>query len=288
MPPLSYQLELKLSQWESDEILLQPAHFARRMEILDQLDTLFPPTGPASAASSTQLLARARSLSALLESANSGLYHSIRIQIQNGICPAEFLQLLRGPSSIVTRGLAYDHLDDLLAGVLQFKPPIEEPRPLSPDSVFYQPTPARHIFHLIAATALQQHDILVDLGSGLGHVPLLVSICTGASAIGVELDPAWVATATNCARSLNLRNLTFLAQDARDADLSTGTVFYLYTPFTGSTLSVVLESLRNQASVRPIRICTFGPCTFEVSKQTWLHPISSPATDQITVFFRRA
>jgi hypothetical protein len=82
--------------------------------------------------------------------------------------------------------------------------------------------------------------------------------------------------------------VTFLAQDARHADLSTGTVFYLYTPFTGSTLACVIESLRNQASLRPIRICTFGPCTFEVSKQTWLDPVPPPAADQVTVFIPTA
>jgi hypothetical protein len=257
------------------------------MQIFDRLDALFPYTGPTDAGSSTQILTRARTLSARLDSANAELYNSIRTQIQNGICPAEFLPFLRAPS-IAPGGLDYDHLDDLVSGVLEFEPPAEEPRVLGSESVFYQPTPARHIFHLISAASITRADTLVDLGSGLGHVPLLASVCTGASAIGIEIDPLWIATATNCTRNLNLRNVTFLAQDARLADLSTGTVFYLYTPFTGSTLSSVLESLRNQASLRPIRICTFGPCTFEVSNQKWLNPVPPPATDQVTVFIPTA
>jgi hypothetical protein len=287
MPPLPHQFELQLSQWESDETLLQPAHFARRMEVLDDVDALLPYIGLANSGSST-LLTRARAFSARLDSANAELYNSIRTQIQKGICPVEFLPFLRAPLSIAPCGLAYDYLDDLVSGIFQFDPPAEEPRALGPESVFYQPTPARHIFHLISAAAIIPTDTVVDLGSGLGHVPLLVSICSGASSIGVELDPAWVAIGKNGARSLNLRNVTFLAQDARDADLPTGTVFYLYTPFTGGTLATVIESLRKQASLRLIRICTFGPCTLAFSEQSWLQPTSPPATDQVTIFFPRA
>jgi hypothetical protein len=287
MPGAPYQLERQLSEWESDEALLQPAQFARRMEILDQLDTLLPDAGFGNCGPST-LLTRARALVASLDSANAELYDAIREQIKNGICPAEFLPFLHNASSNAPSGLAYDYADDLISGIFQFETPANEPCALGPESVFYQPTPARHIFHLIAAAVITPADILVDLGSGLGHVPLLASICSGAFAMGIELEPTWVAIAKNCARSLNLRNVTFFAQDARDADLSAGTVFYLYTPFTGPTLASVIESLRKQAWQRPIRICTFGPCAFAFSEQRWLKPTSPPATDQVTIFFPRA
>lgn len=283
------QLESMLSLWESDQSLLESDHFAHRIAVQDDLERLGPlfTDEVVKPHSSRDLSNRARALSAKLESINNELFASIRRQIQNGTCPAEFASILHDLAT-PPRGLAYDHVDDLVSGILQFDPPAEEARALGPESVFYQPTPARHIFHLIAATGLRQDDILVDLGSGIGHVPLLASICTGASAIGIELDPTWVAIAKNCACGLNLRNVTFLAQDARDADLSTGTVFFLYTPFTGITLASVLDSLRKQASLRPIRICTFGPCTLAFSEQRWLQPTSPPATDQVTIFFPRA
>jgi hypothetical protein len=290
------QLESLLFEWESDETLLDSAHFARRIGIQDELDRIFtgevlhPNSSPGFAnanRTNSDLSSRARALHLKLESINLELFNSIRRQIQTGTCPTEFLPLLRDPSTEAPRGLAYDYLDDLIAGVLQFKPPIEEPRPLSPDSVFYQPTPARHIFHLITAAAITSADTFIDLGSGLGHVPLLASICTGATAIGIELDPIWITSAINCAATLNLRNVIFLAQDVREADLSSGTVFYLYTPFTGSTLASVLESLCNQSTQRPIRICTFGPCTLAVGNEPWLRPIIPPVSDQITVFLPR-
>jgi hypothetical protein len=73
--------------------------------------------------------------------------------------------------------------------------------------------------------------------SGLGHVPLLVSMMTGAQSLGVEVQAAYVASARKCAQSLRLSRVQFIAQDARHADLSRGTMFYLYSPFKGSILA---------------------------------------------------
>jgi len=284
MPVLLCQLESLLEQWESDKTLLEPSRFASRTEILDRLDRfLFEPQLQESSPGH-DLVRRARAFSALLNAANDQFFAAVRQQIQTGTCPPEFQTFLHQQASAPPRGLAYDFLDDLIAGVFELTPPAAEPCTLEPDSVFYQPTPARHIFRLISAAPVNQADTLVDLGSGLGHVPLLVSICTGATSIGIELDPAWNDAATQCATYLNLHRTTFFTQNAREADLSSGTVFYLYTPFTGSTLVSVLESLRNESSKRPIRVCTFGPCTVEVSTQTWLEPLTPPVEDQVAVF----
>ncbi len=283
--PLSFgQLESMLAQWESDPSLMDRANFSRRSAIQDDLDRYFNETDTVVLDSRRDLVNRALALSTQLNSINSKFFNSIRNQIQTGTCPTEFIAILRKTSFPAPHGIAYDHLDDLISGILQLEPVSEEPCLLDPDSVFYQPTPARHIFHLITAASITSADTLIDLGSGLGHVPLLVSICTGASASGIDLDPAYITSATNCARTLNLRSVNFLAEDARDADLSTGTIFYLYTPFSGPTLGAVLEALREQAIIRPIRICTFGPCTFTVSEQPWLEARSQPTADQITVF----
>lgn len=289
------QLESKLSLWESEPALLESHQFARRVEIQDDLDRLFldrlfiaPALHPDSTnhLGSPDLRQRARALHLKFESVNSDLFALIRRQIQANVCPSQFTSILHNLAT-PQRGPAYDYLDDLLAGVFQFDPPAEEPRALSADSVFYQPTPARHIFHLITAAALSDTDTLIDLGSGLGHVPILASICTGAASIGVELDPALVATAAKCTATLNLRKVSFLPQDARQADLSSGTVFYLYTPFTGATLEAVLDSLRIQSSLRLIRICAFGPCTHTFAQQTWLRASGVPDPEQISIFVPR-
>jgi hypothetical protein len=148
----------------------------------------------------------------------------------------------------------------------------------------YQPTPVRHILHLIAATVVTEDDVFVDLGSGLGHVPLLVSMLTGAQSLGIEVQAAYVASSRECAQSLQLSRVRFIAQDARDADLSSGSVFYLYSPFNGSILNDVLSGLRMESAHRSIRVCSFGPCTRTVANEPWLKASAPPDTKRITVF----
>jgi hypothetical protein len=153
--------------------------------------------------------------------------------------------------------------------------------------VSYQPTPARHIFDLLNRAQLTERDLLVDLGSGLGHVPLLTSICAGTRSIGIEIEAAYVNCARQSAHELNLDNLTFIHQDAREADLSRGTIFYLYTPFLGAVLRGVLDLLRKEANHREIRICTFGPCTPFVREEQWLKPVQTVDSGQVALFRSR-
>jgi hypothetical protein len=105
--------------------------------------------------------------------------------------------------------------------------------------------------------------------------------------MGIELDETYVECARRCAQKLNLNRVTFIRQDAREADLSSGTVFYLYTPFTGSILDDVLGMLRREAARRPIRICTFGPCAHLIAEERWLEAMETPRADRITVFCSR-
>ncbi len=150
--------------------------------------------------------------------------------------------------------------------------------------VFYQPTPARHILQLIRISALSASDTLVDLGSGLGHIPILASILTGAQCIGVEAEEAYVASARECARSLHLNRVSFIHQNATQADLAVGTVFYLYTPFTGGTFKTVLRKLQKESTERVITICTLGPCTSIVAMEPWLNASSNIDPNQLPAF----
>jgi hypothetical protein len=180
----------------------------------------------------------------------------------------------------------YDHLDELLGGILPFTLPDEVAAPAS-EMVFYQPTPARHVFDLIERTALTASDVLVDLGSGLGHVPLLAALCTDAHAVGIEREAAYVACARQCAEALDLATVEFIQQDARAADFSLGTVFYLYTPFTGSILRTVLDALRHEAGRREIRVCTYGPCTPLVAAEPWLQATGPSGPERVREFRSR-
>ncbi len=185
-------------------------------------------------------------------------------------------------------GLGYDYADELIGGVFQFEEP--EDRHLARDfeKLSYQPTPARHIFSLIGLTAVTAADVFVDLGSGLGQVLMMVSICTGSRSLGIELEPAYVERARQCAQRLNLNRVTFIQQDAQEADMSSGTIFYLYTPFMGSILSAVLNRLKQEAATRQIRICSYGPCTPIIAQESWLRAATAPDANLITVFYSRS
>jgi len=102
--------------------------------------------------------------------------------------------------------------------------------------------------------------------------------------VGIEIEPAYVVCARAAAAALDLRNVHFVQGDARTADLSTGTVFYLYTPFKGEVLREVLERLRQEATRRRIRVCAFGPCMAEVAAQPWLSRRELPDEKDVAVF----
>ena len=271
-----------IGELEQNRSLDELRHLRQRIEVLDDLDAYLPDGQPIG----TALHHRARAIYTELEAVNFRLYEAIRRDIQRGAGRGRLLEWIpdwNGAANLVNcRG--YDYLDELISGVLQFEDPSAEVVQLESEMVSYQPTPARHIFELIGRTALTERDFLIDLGSGLGHVTLMASICTSASCTGIELEPSYVDCARKSARSLNLNNVRFIQCDARTADLSDGTVFYLYTPFNGAILRDVLNSLRREAVKREIRICTFGPCTQVVAEVQWLSVIGALETERIAVF----
>jgi hypothetical protein len=270
-----------VEQLETDPALFDPDRLRDRFDALDRLDAYFPLEDPGP----TSLTARAQTLSARLEAINAVLYETIRDEIRRVAASETLFRIAsQAEKEEPSTDLGYDFLDELLSGVLQFEPPGDTHAGREPDLVFYQPTPARHIFHLITLLQLTTTDVFIDLGSGLGHVPFLVSLFTAASCIGIELEPTYVDRARQCASSLNLKNITFLQQDARTVDLSRGTFFYLYTPFRGAVLDQVLVRLQQEATTRPIRICSYGPCTAAIARQSWLEPTSPPDPQRITVF----
>jgi len=283
-------LQTFLCSLEADSSLFLPGRLRERLTALDDLDAGFgsPDSGDSTSCTVSLLHQRAKALRIRLEAANTELYQSVRSDIVRGQSRT-LLQWLEDSASDNERrnpspGMGFDYRDELVSGVLQLLESDEPNLKPSPEMVPYQPTPTRHILHLIATDAVTEEDVFVDLGSGLGHVPLLVSMATGAQSLGIEVEAAYVASAQKCAQSLHLSRVRFIAQDARDADLSCGTVFYLYSPFKGSILTDVLSALRRESRRRSIKICSLGPCTHTVANETWLKASAPSDTGHITVF----
>jgi hypothetical protein len=280
-----------LAQLEADASLFAPEQLRKRIGVLDELEThigvdlgvdaeeAFTPLSADAA-----LIRRAATIRRNLESANAAIYSVIREEIRQGnACGLrDWINRCRDGNYYPKPGLGYDHLDELIAGVLRIPAPIEVTRP-GPEQVFYQPTPVRHILAMIEQNELLADDVLIDLGTGLGQLCIVVSLLTGVRAIGVEIEHSYIESARECVRNLQLSRIEFLQADAREADLSAGTVYHLYTPFTGSILRTVLNRLQHESTKRPIKVCTFGPCTDTVAQEPWLRANVRPDADRLTV-----
>lgn len=282
-----------VAELEQDVSLYEPDQLRQRLEALDRIETcLFHmprPQDEAEIAEQSVLQRRVEVISERMEAANHRLYQDIRAEIRRGHGAKHLLEWAKFYDPAVhadyqLNGVGYDYLDALVSGVLQFGEPDSGIAELAPEMVFYQPTPARFIFDLIRCTGLNEQDVLIDLGSGLGHVPLVANICTGARCIGVEIEAVYADGARQSAQALQLNRVNFIQRDVRSADLSEGTVFYLYTPFKGAILRSVLDMLKHEAGKREIRICTLGPCTDAVLGESWLKVEGDQIVDQLTLF----
>jgi Histone methylation protein DOT1 len=241
-----------------DARLYDEANFTLRAEAIDFLDLNF-----AADADAARLRTR-------LEEIDAALFARLRHDIRTGACRgAELLRVIRGfvPAQATPDG-RYDHLDDFLTGLLLDRPLPEAAKPLESGMVFYQRTPSRIALEVIAR--LTPDDVFYDIGSGLGELVVLANLLSGATAKGIEREPAYCEYARALAAALDVTGVELLNVDARDADFSDGTAFFLYTPFTGRMLEQVLDRVQAATSNRAVTIFTYGPCTAEVARQSWL------------------
>ena len=165
----------------------------------------------------------------------------------------------------------YDPLDvlvnRLLGGGAGMPVPTVE---LTAEMVEFYKTPVRVVVELAERVSWGPDDVFFDLGSGLGQLVLLVNILTEVMAKGVEIEPVYCDFARGCALRLGLSDVEFIVGDARDVDLSSGTVFFLFTPFKGEVFLRVMDRLRLLALTREIRVIGYGPCSAEIARLGWL------------------
>lgn len=280
LPANAMPLHALIDALERDTALPEPDRLRERLDALDRIELLQLADDRDTPASLQQ---RIVAMQQRLDALNASACQRMRETIRRGETPVLLRQCV-DEARDESDGDGYDWRDELIDGVLQPTLTMQPDTPMPADMVAYQPTPARHIFSLLAQARLTADDVLVDLGSGLGHVPLLAAICTGATAIGIERETAYVGCAKASAAALQLSRAHFECIDARVADLSRGTLFYLYTPFAGAVLQSVLDALQREAAQRAIRLAVHGPCVDAVAAQTWLEPLAPPRADGITLF----
>ncbi len=278
-------IQTHLNAIEQNETLVIEAHFVSRVNaldalefrILDRIENIMYEHGYREELA--RLQQRAERLWQRLDGVNDRLFQRLRGQIMAGNHTVAMLHQLfdtyvghdvDGNTEDLT---GYDCLDVFVDGLLCIDRAPEETKAIKPGMIGYQATPARAIVTLIEQAHLSADDVFYDLGSGLGRVVLLVGLLSAAQARGIEFEPAYCAYAQQRADSLQLSRARFHNIDAREADYADGTVFFLYTPFTGPILQDVLMRLRDEARSRRITVATYGSCTRDVAQQSWLQPI---------------
>lgn len=91
------------------------------------------------------------------------------------------------------------------------------------------PTPERMIRRLLQLADTTPDDIVLDLGSGDGRIPIYAAKHFGARGIGVELEGNLVELSKKAAVLQGVAHrVKFLQQDLFEADISSATVIALY------------------------------------------------------------
>lgn len=171
--------------------------------------------------------------------------------------------------------LVHLRMIDWLLGIQEINESLELPRRQYGNEQFeYQGTPYEFIADFLHALDLGAEDVLYDLGSGYGRIPLYAALTTGCGKCkGIEIVPERVAVSQNAARSLLLLNTEFIQGNVLDCDFSDGTIFFLFNPFTWQTLEKVGEKFKKIASRKSIQIITWGgPSVAYLERQSWLKP----------------
>ncbi|HEX5751757.1 MAG TPA: hypothetical protein VFZ09_36395 [Archangium sp.] len=146
----------------------------------------------------------------------------------------------------------------------------------------YLPCPVDVLLRIVECAGVQASDVFVDVGSGVGRAAALVHLLTGASAIGIEIQPALVHTSRELAARWSALRFSPIQGDAAvlTGHITLGSIFFLYCPFSGERLETVLDGLEAIARTRPIRVCCVD---LPLPPRPWLTFVSPPSGD-LTVY----
>ena len=100
---------------------------------------------------------------------------------------------------------------------------------LRPPDVIFVPTPPFVVQAMLEMAGVTAGDVVYDLGSGDGRIPITAARDFGARAVGIDIDPARVREASENARAAGVADrVQFLNQDLFTTDISEATVVTLY------------------------------------------------------------
>lgn len=97
-----------------------------------------------------------------------------------------------------------------------------------PDVIYY-PTPPETVAEMLRLANIKKGEVLYDLGSGDGRIPIAAARESGIRAVGIEIDPKLIIEAEANARSAGVSELvSFRNEDMFRVDVSEASVVTLY------------------------------------------------------------
>jgi precorrin-6B methylase 2 len=115
----------------------------------------------------------------------------------------------------------------LIAGIALVASGSQTPR-RAPD-IYYTPTRHEVADAMLELAEVKQDDIVYDLGSGDGRLPIIAAQKYGARGVGIEIDPRLVEVSKQNARDGGVGDrVRFVEGDLFTADISAASVVTLY------------------------------------------------------------
>jgi predicted RNA methylase len=110
----------------------------------------------------------------------------------------------------------------------------QAPAPLRTPDVIFVPTPQEVVDVMLKIAKVTKNDVVYDLGSGDGRIPITAGRVYGARAVGIDIDPERIRDANENLKSAAasdrtiLQRVQFMNQDLFTTNISDATVVTLY------------------------------------------------------------
>ena len=103
------------------------------------------------------------------------------------------------------------------------------PVPLRSPDVIFVPTPQEVVDAMLTLAKVGPSDVVYDLGSGDGRIPITAAKTHGARGVGIDIDPQRIREATENLKTAGVADkVRFLNQDLFTTNISEATVVTLY------------------------------------------------------------
>jgi ubiquinone/menaquinone biosynthesis C-methylase UbiE len=105
----------------------------------------------------------------------------------------------------------------------------QAPAPTRTPDVIFVPTPQEVVDAMLKLAKVTKNDVIYDLGSGDGRIPITAAKTYGARGVGIDIDPQRIREANENLKIAGVGDrVKFLNQDLFTTDISEATVVTLY------------------------------------------------------------